>query len=493
MVRHEGPPHPRTSAALPTPRATTLHRLTSQRASLHSLHAWDRARQSGLKVIVVDESHPRPYDHHVRSYLTRQAGSRERGLLCRRAQPPDRASKPPFELLSSISSASPRTPRPTSLSPHSCRSGKTIPSPPSRRWSREEARGGPMDPVELLEFLARSTWRTLKDSHQNHIVFGEDAITSVNLSALVAAPAGIIAIDTRISESTKGCDFELWIGTDSQGWSRYAVQAKRLSVSSGRYAKIDRHVGGRPQIDILDEYARLNRAASVYCFYNYSRHPYAWACSLSDDAEQLGCSVTPLSVVRQALGVRGGRTFSWMHRRPETIPWRCLLRCPSLVGGTGPCTLEGWPRRETFLHPKLPNSLRRPHEDVQVDGLHAAQDLFNPETKFRPARVVVIDLAGLNSPTSYEAAWNLASLLFAKALENHPLDTRRLIQDFDGLKTAWKMGDEVFAIYIHTCVDARRLLPQSEFIDQIAGMKFDPDDPRAQVLFLYLLDMLKRG
>lgn len=184
-----------------------------------------------------------------------------------------------------------------------------------------------MQPYELFEVLAEKTWRSIERFSRNSIHLGEDAITSLNLDALASArPAFVFAEDTRSDESTKGCDFEMWIGSDSVGWRRYAVQAKKLQISSGRYTSLAHEVGGTPQIDILESYAAANRALPIYCFYNRSNKAYQWNCSLPNCAEQLGCSVTPLGVARSALAKHGGRNFSFVHAQVETLPWRCLVR-----------------------------------------------------------------------------------------------------------------------------------------------------------------------
>ena len=132
-----------------------------------------------------------------------------------------------------------------------------------------------MKPHELFEVLAGKTWHSIDRFTRNRIHLGEDAITSNNLDALTSAsPACVFIEDTRALESTKGCDFELWIGSLHVGWRRYAVQAKKIQASSSRYASLAHKVAGVPQIDILDTYAGANRALAIYCFYNYSTKSY---------------------------------------------------------------------------------------------------------------------------------------------------------------------------------------------------------------------------
>ena len=251
-----------------------------------------------------------------------------------------------------------------------------------------------MTASELFAILARSTWRTIARTHRNRVAFGEDAITSYNLDALSSPGVGVVVEDTRVNEATKGCDFELWVGSDTLSWSRYAMQAKKISVASASYLKLNHKVGKRYQIDVLASYASANRATPLYCFYNHSSKAHAWNCNLQPpEVEQLGCSVTPLYVVRTALKTRGGRTFTWIHQRPETLPWRCLVHCPAFIHPMPRAAHPGWPLRDQYLHDRLPQSLRRLQESRDAQAIVDAPDLFSRNVDLRPGFIGVIELA----------------------------------------------------------------------------------------------------
>jgi hypothetical protein len=240
-----------------------------------------------------------------------------------------------------------------------------------------------MRAVELFEVLASTTWYTIIRASRNRIAFGEDAITSINLNAIVSLNNLSIAVeDTRVDEARKGCDFELWIGSDPEGWSRYAVQAKKISVRPRRYERLTHKVNGRRQIDILHDYAKRVRAAPLYCFYNFSNVVSAWNCALRRDEPQLGCMVTPAAVVEQALNLRRSRNFGWMHRQPETIPWRCLITCPrDHEHKFSTYAPSRWIAPEDYHHEQLPKELeelrteRRSYQlndpsQLEYDGRH---------------------------------------------------------------------------------------------------------------------------
>jgi hypothetical protein len=212
-----------------------------------------------------------------------------------------------------------------------------------------------MSTLELFETLARATWRTIRSAHRHHVQFGEDAITSYNLNALAGSGARNIGFeDDRATESHTGCDFELWLGSDRTGWRRYAVQAKKIQCGTGRYTRLAHVSGETPQIDVLDRYAQANNAIPLYCFYNYSHSRLA--LRRGRGVEQLGCSVTPSHVVRMALATRGARCFDYLHRQPETQPWRVLISEPGLYDTA---RQEHGFLAQTAIHPALPAALSR--------------------------------------------------------------------------------------------------------------------------------------
>ena len=248
---------------------------------------------------------------------------------------------------------------------------------------------------ELFEVLARTTWNYVGRSFRLHIQLGEDSITSVNLSAIASHKSRCVVVeDTRVAESVKGCDFELWVGSAFLGWNRYAIQAKKIEPKSSRYSQLNHKVGARRQIDILESYAKLNRAASLYCFFNNSGNPYSWSCNLEEETEQLGCSVTPSGVVRTAISKHGARNFTWIHSSPSTLPWRCLVRCPELIGKARTAR-TGWPAHQDYWHAKLPPQMKKLQETRAIEAVDNPMQLFNEDSPLRPSWIGVIDLSEL--------------------------------------------------------------------------------------------------
>jgi hypothetical protein len=245
---------------------------------------------------------------------------------------------------------------------------------------------------KIFEKLAFITWDTVGQAYSNRILFGEDAITSVNLLALKNERTHTLVIeDTRVDEHNKGCDFEFWIGSKTKGWFRYAIQAKKITVSNQRYDSLSHKVGGIPQISILETYANLNQAIPLYCLFNHSLNAlhYQPHCPKYKNVKELGCSITPLSTAKTALDIRGARNFHWFHNRSETLPWSCLIRCPNIS--------QHWPKSQVGFDYNAMNHEQIPHElELLFNREYAGDQLidskvFSSETNCRPRWVGIFN------------------------------------------------------------------------------------------------------
>ena len=188
----------------------------------------------------------------------------------------------------------------------------------------------------ILEALARDTWERLHDARELSIRFGEETITDLLLLDLRRRkPQAAEFIQTnKHRESLSGTDFEWWLGSNRIGWIRFAVQAKKLNLNTGRYGGFTHEVNGELQINLLEKYAMANRATALYCLYNHAvkldplKH---WHCCQTPfEPEQMGCTITPSSVVGDTLLNYGTKNFDYVHANERTIPWRCLALCPKV-------------------------------------------------------------------------------------------------------------------------------------------------------------------
>ena len=222
--------------------------------------------------------------------------------------------------------------------------------------------------VETLETLAADTWTRLRDVSAlsaRSVRFGEETITDLlmlDLNRLGPAKA-LFTPTSKPVEAIQGTDFECWVGSDDAGWLRFAIQAKKLDLATSRYKELGRSVKSQQkrQIDILESFAQANRAAPLYCLYNFSKSAdpqiHGKCCQGSFSVDQLGCTITASSTIQDVLKFPTGRkTFDYIHRREYTLPWRCLVLCPRIrasfppESGTSPSAREQIDHTPLFEH-----------------------------------------------------------------------------------------------------------------------------------------------
>lgn len=184
------------------------------------------------------------------------------------------------------------------------------------------------------ERIASDTWHRLGKADVLGARLGEETLTDLLvLDMLPHRRMNAFSINrlTKQKESLFGADLLLWIRYPCGSGRRLALQAKKL-YSTGRYdALTHRGASGACQIDVLDQFARWWGAVPAYLLYNHvdplpSRTQY-WHCCRTHDAEQLGCTLVPTWRIRQAMMLRGGRTFPAVHSDPANRPWRCVFDC----------------------------------------------------------------------------------------------------------------------------------------------------------------------
>ena len=194
---------------------------------------------------------------------------------------------------------------------------------------------------------SKNTWERLhyvSDSYRTRgalapMRFGEETITDLMLMELYLLGSSLIQFSqpSKQQEARSGTDFELWVGSARLGWFRFAIQAKRLYAKSKCYDKLHHSNAHGNQIDSLENFADSNRAASLYCMYNYTedvKQREHWRCCTgSFEHHEFGCTVTPSSTIRDVLDSGDKKTFGRVHCAENTLPLRCLVSCPAVKSG----------------------------------------------------------------------------------------------------------------------------------------------------------------
>ena len=105
-----------------------------------------------------------------------------------------------------------------------------------------------------------STWerlgyayRSIMDPGQSApLQFGEETITNIFMMDLYVQGSTVALFEqtSKKKESRSGTDFELWVGSRRLGWFRFAVQAKKLNLRTGRYDALNHKnsIGWQPEL-----------------------------------------------------------------------------------------------------------------------------------------------------------------------------------------------------------------------------------------------------
>jgi hypothetical protein len=251
----------------------------------------------------------------------------------------------------------------------------------------------------LFEKAAHDTWKRLKASLELGISQNETTITDIILLDLKAAKCPFLHVikTPQNLESSQGTDWEWWIGAHNVGWLRYAVQAKKVGLSSLRYDDLAHKVNGKLQLDILRSYSSTNRALGRYCFYNYTnsvQQKKHWhCCNIPYDSSQLGCSIATLNTVDKAIKTRGCRNFDFIHSESSTLPFRCLVTCPMILSVYGGATRfsPGFEDYESVhIFESLPRNIQEGIETGSFEGWDS--DFYSNEIWYRPERILVAEL-----------------------------------------------------------------------------------------------------
>ena len=204
-------------------------------------------------------------------------------------------------------------------------------------------------PLTLFENIARTTWEWLGEARQRKLSFSEETITDIAALQLTGGAASNqikVAKASRLEEKRYGIDWMWFIGNPKQGYSRYAVQAKKVTLdTSTNFSyrlrhRVSRTPGSEFQIQRLERFAETARAVPLYCFYNNVDSALAfkyWHCrgypNQPDDIRQMGCTVVPLDAIQEVHRPHRRKDFGAVHRDKRSIPWRCLFH-PSCLAAS---------------------------------------------------------------------------------------------------------------------------------------------------------------
>lgn len=240
----------------------------------------------------------------------------------------------------------------------------------------------------LLEELSIWTHRRLTAAASYNLSMREESITEHLLVDMATRSEGAIRVVslTPRQESKDGADWDWLIGSPSQGWQRFTVQAKKLDMrrSPPTYEQIYYPHSAKPdsgtlagdQLGKLCATARRSGAQPIYCLYNWGPGlALDTMCTIPVD-EAYGCTIAPVDVIAKYHGPKTTPTFSDIHHNNHVHPWHCWLafRARACTDGLvaanapGPQSMpEGWsdgPEAPNIddeypnYYPELPKAVR---------------------------------------------------------------------------------------------------------------------------------------
>lgn len=191
--------------------------------------------------------------------------------------------------------------------------------------------------AEHLDALAIETWDKVSRGPLSGLEFREDSITDHNLFQL-QRHSGLKIYKFRPHEERRsGADWEWWLGSLSEGWLAFRIQAKKLS--RGLYPGLRYRPAreDRLQCELLlegvEEDARGRALFAYYCFYNGWNESFGWPDQVPpprdfpdlSDIRVFGCALAPAHQVLTVVKTPPTSLDPWDYL-PFQRPWSWPLR-----------------------------------------------------------------------------------------------------------------------------------------------------------------------
>jgi hypothetical protein len=212
---------------------------------------------------------------------------------------------------------------------------------------------------EAMNATARAAWSAVADGDDLGLRLREDTVTEGALLHLARRfPVLVLQKFSQTEEKSSGGDWQWFVGSRSQGWIAFRLQAKRMDAL--RYRQLD-HGGQFPGEKQYDTLIRDSSAAHVptfpfHVFFNgwSSGWPkgIAWnACPrgttfpncVHHEMSDLGCSLLPATVVRDLHQSSGKKRLHVATYLPRSVPWSWLFGPPRGRTGAAPGPVGAMP------------------------------------------------------------------------------------------------------------------------------------------------------
>lgn len=143
---------------------------------------------------------------------------------------------------------------------------------------------------ELYKNISSSIWDRIPFSYSMGFRYSEVTITENLLFDIykfnINNPSLAINIFEAKNEKANGNDLELCLEIEPNKYVILVIQAKKLYFRTQKYRSISHQVNKKYQIELLEDYAKREKAIPLYMFYNYApdfknKHKKYYGCTLA--------------------------------------------------------------------------------------------------------------------------------------------------------------------------------------------------------------------
>ena len=181
---------------------------------------------------------------------------------------------------------------------------------------------------ELYKEISSSIWDRIPFSYNIGFRYSEVTITENLLFDIykfsIDNPSLAINIFEAKNEKANGNDLELCLEIEPSKYVILVIQAKKLYFTTQKYRSISHKVNDKYQIELLEDYAKREKAIPLYMFYNYApdfknKNQKYYGCTLAFSQfikENYYLKVSPVSWKIP--------TFDELHQKHHAIPLHTL-------------------------------------------------------------------------------------------------------------------------------------------------------------------------
>lgn len=201
---------------------------------------------------------------------------------------------------------------------------------------------------KLYQDMSSSIWNRIPFSYNMGFKYSEVTITENLLFDIykfnINNPNLAINIFEAKNEKANGNDFELCLEIEANKYVIFVIQAKKLYVATQKYSSISHKVNYKKinekfQIDLLEDYAKQEKAISLYMLYNYSPD------FKKKNKKYYGCTLIFSKFIKENYYLKTSAvswkipTFNDLHKEYHAVPLHTLalngLQIKRIIDKTG--------------------------------------------------------------------------------------------------------------------------------------------------------------